>query len=98
LVAIEQWGCIEWQSKKFGRHSTYPHCHMATEELQLPSNTLTPLDGEQNSSISQEGMNFVFSTIITHACTFFNCHLMMGVCQKVIKVFDCQKGGGGRHM
>jgi hypothetical protein len=66
---------------------------MVIEELQLPSNTPTPLDGEQNSSISQEGMNFVFSTIITHACTLFNCHLMMGVFQKVIKVFRLPKGG-----
>jgi hypothetical protein len=33
--------------KTFDCHLTYPHCQMVTEFFQSPSNTPTPLDGDQ---------------------------------------------------
>jgi hypothetical protein len=31
LVAIRQWGCIDWQSTRFGHNLTYSHYRMVTK-------------------------------------------------------------------
>jgi hypothetical protein len=75
---------------------------MVIEEFWSPSHTPTPLDGDQNSSVAQQGnggMNSCFfqnDNIGPHPfqrLKNFNSHLMVGVCRMVIEIFQLPKRG-----